>query len=174
MLKPGIATSQDQSLSSRLSTLTENMFKIGGFPVLKAKAHLCLKQPLAQDIPHSASIGPQPHFSFCGIKYEGLIIKLVQQSQLMDKILDDQRESFRLSGRAAQTFSTAVMNYNLFFTALRRKGLNDATVLSPRLTWSHSAEDFTQATVPRYTMLSSTLCKYTCALELDLQSAKLL
>eukprot|EP00971_Amphidinium_carterae_P328562 6460510-Amphidinium_carterae.1 len=60
---------------------------------------------------------------------------------------------------------------------------DDATVLSPRLTWSYSAEDFMQAvrkliqaqrTVPRYTMLSSTLRKYTCALELDLKSAKLL
>ena len=50
---------------------------------------------------------------------ENYIMNLLKQSLLIDRILEDCADHFRLPAAAAQAFQTAILNYNLLTTELR-------------------------------------------------------
>ena len=50
---------------------------------------------------------------------ENYMLNLLRQSLLIDTILQERSEDFRLQGVVAETFQSAVLNYNLLTTELR-------------------------------------------------------
>ena len=90
------------------------------------------------------------------IQQEAWIIDLLKQAVLIDRLVHEEAERFRYTGEVAETFRTAVANYNLLSAELRmsfggvqlfnytikQHGLShialDCTELSPRLIWKAS------------------------------------
>eukprot|EP00971_Amphidinium_carterae_P093247 1845172-Amphidinium_carterae.1 len=64
------------------------------------------------------------HFMPKPNKYEGYIVALVEQSVLLDSILQEGKDYLKLKGRALQGFSDGMLHYKLLFTALSQERLD--------------------------------------------------
>ena len=144
-------------LAQRFNSLTFGMFRPGSavFPHLRGKAsEIRGLVPVMEDV--------CLYYMDTGVHLENLMLKGIQQSVLIDKILRRTSGSPTVEGRYLASFRTAISNYNAIIAELGRllhhRGIalfhftvknhilehigRDASHLHPHLSWAFSSEDF--------------------------------
>ena len=143
--------------SSRFNSLTFGMFRPGGavFPHLRGKAsEIRGLVPVMEDV--------CLYYLDTGVHLENLMLKGIQQSALIDKILRRTSGSPTVEGRHLASLRLAISNYNaiiaelgrllhhraiaLFHYTVKNHVLEhigvDAAHLHPQLSWAFASEDF--------------------------------